>query len=140
ARAVESGGQQAADLVVVAELVGPLPEHCDCDEREDGKDQGRLPDRSPLAGRARPRYRRANLEPHGPEPPFDLPATSCQAYAPGRDPTSRTLGEAAGLGFEPRGRFARPTVFKTAPFDRSGTPPEPIIVVRGRAELVAQSH
>jgi hypothetical protein len=32
-------------------------------------------------------------------------------------------GQAAGVGFEPTRRFERLAVFKTAPFDRSGTPP-----------------
>jgi hypothetical protein len=34
---------------------------------------------------------------------------------------------AAGEGFEPSGRFGRPTVFKTAPFDHSGTPPVELV-------------
>src|SRR5205823_2054259 len=44
-------------------------------------------------------------------------------------------GGGGRAGIRTQGALPRPTVFKTAPFDRSGTPPEPIIVVRGRAEF-----
>jgi hypothetical protein len=39
----------------------------------------------------------------------------------------RPVALAAGVGFEPTGRSSRPTVFKTAPFDRSGTPPAALL-------------
>ena len=35
------------------------------------------------------------------------------------------LGGTAGVGIRTHEALARPTVFKTIPFDRSGTPPEP---------------
>ena len=36
-----------------------------------------------------------------------------------------------GAGIRTHGTLARPTVFKTAPFDRSGTPPSCILAGRG---------
>ena len=43
-------------------------------------------------------------------------------------------GGAAGLGFEPRGRFARPAVSRPPPFDRSGTPPSTHLKRKPRQE------
>jgi hypothetical protein len=47
-----------------------------------------------------------------------------------RKPASPGRNPAAGVGFEPTGHVSRPAVFKTAPFVRSGTPPEPPSVAR----------
>src|SRR5205823_3311335 len=41
------------------------------------------------------------------------------------------VDRSGGAGIRTQGTLSRPTVFKTAPFDRSGTPPSPILLRGG---------
>ena len=69
------------------------------------------------AGRARPRVGvRAGLD------PADGAARTTRSSA-ASPTTSRSTWRSGGGGIRTHGTLARPAVFKTAPFDRSGTPP-----------------